>query len=108
MARKGKNQREKEQAAKTQAKLAKKQHRRQHKGMTAFTAQYDCGCCYATMYFKDSASAEAAFRKAGLQLSAAIKDDEGTVFESIDTFYGFSADPGWKDVSPLLRLMDKL
>jgi hypothetical protein len=52
-------------------------------------ANRDCGCCTATLRFKDEASAIAAFKAAGLCNGAVIVDDAGDRHEGIDTFYGF-------------------
>lgn len=40
------------------------------------------------MKFHNEESAQQAFSKAGLSSSATIVDDEGTVHEGVDTFYG--------------------
>jgi hypothetical protein len=72
------------------AKQLKKQEKREHRGTIAVYARCDCGCCTATMRFKNKAAVEEAFAKAGLVNSATIVDDKGVVHEGIDTFYGFS------------------
>ena len=55
-----------------------------------FVARKTCGCCMAEMFFKDSAAASAAFKRAGLNCWATVTDDMGTAHPDIDTFYGFS------------------
>jgi hypothetical protein len=52
-------------------------------------ANSPCGCCQTDeMLFKSRESAVEAFAKAGLN-HIAITDDNGTVHENVDTFYGF-------------------
>lgn len=55
-------------------------------------AKKDCGCCSTEMYFTDTASADAAFEKAGLGNGRSITDDRGTVHTGLDSFYGYSVD----------------
>lgn len=74
----------KEQTAKQKRKVMRKQRR----GWFVVKAQHDCGCCHSDMYFKSEASAKKVWSEAGLQLSAKITDDRGTIHEGIDTFYG--------------------
>ncbi len=70
-------------------KIEKKEERNRNRGYVLLESVYDCGCCYAKMRFKSIASAEKAFKEAGLDLSATIIDDAGDKHEGIDTFYGF-------------------
>lgn len=58
----------------------------------SFYVKLCCGCCTTEMKFNDRASIEAAFKAAGLDSSATITDDEGTVHTEVDTFYGYSSD----------------
>jgi hypothetical protein len=88
-------------------KKRKKQEKHKHRGMIKITAQYSCGCCYADMYFKSLESAGIAFSKVGLTSAANITDDEGTLYEGIDTFYDFSTDPAEMESPPLERLAKK-
>lgn len=75
---------------KTEKQKKKKEDRRKNKGTIAVFALCDCGCCTAKMRFRSEKSALEAFKAAGLQNSATITDDQGTVHEGIDTFYGLS------------------
>ena len=76
--------RKNEKTAKQQRKAARKERR----GWLVVKVQHDCGCCHSDMYFKSESSAKKAWSTAGLQLSAKITDDKGTIHEGIDTFYG--------------------
>ena len=77
------------QTRRDKRKQNKKVFQQRTKGLIVFEAQYDCGCCYATMLFKSHESASNAFVRAGLQNGATIVDDAGVKHEKIDTFYGF-------------------
>lgn len=71
-------------------------------------ANAPCGCCEVEMLFNSRESAVAAFQKAGLDHTS-ITDDNGTVHESVDTFYGFweKGKEGGRGLGHLLDLVTK-
>lgn len=55
-----------------------------------FYASVCCGCCTATLHFKNEASISEAFGKVMYETAATIVDDAGITHHDIDTFYGWS------------------
>lgn len=55
-------------------------------------AKSPCGCCEVEMLFDSKERALAAFQQAGLG-HLAITDDNGTIHDNVDTFYGFWEKP---------------
>jgi hypothetical protein len=73
---------------KLKGKAERKAERNFRRRWFVAVAKNPCGCCETEMLFDSKESATAAFQRADLNHTS-ITDDNGTVHENVDTFYGF-------------------
>jgi hypothetical protein len=102
----GKNKFKAEKADRMRAQRVKKATKKKYANARfEVVVRKDCGCCEATLHFKDEASARAAFSKVGLANGGVIVDDAGDRHDGLDTFYGFrKADEPVRSLSDLFNL----